>query len=91
MGGSSGGAAAFAMAWHRPDLYRKVLSYSGTYVHQQSPYNPASPRGAWEYADTLIPAAEGKDIRVWIHVSDGDLGAGLAEETLHNWPLANDR
>lgn len=91
MGGSSGAAAAFTMAWHRPDLYSKVLSYSGTYVHQQSPYNPASPRGAWEYAHTLIPAVPRKEIRVWMHVSDGDLGAGLPEETLHNWPLANDR
>jgi Beta-lactamase/Putative esterase len=32
MGCSSGAAAAMAMAWYRPDLYRRVLSYSGTYV-----------------------------------------------------------
>jgi enterochelin esterase family protein len=37
MGGSSGAAAAFTMAWFRPDLYHRVLSYSGTYVNQQSP------------------------------------------------------
>jgi poly(3-hydroxybutyrate) depolymerase len=101
MGGSSGAAAAFTMAWHRPDLYSKVLSYSGTFVHQQSPYDPASPRGAWEYAATMIPASQGdpwnpvnareKNIRVWMHVGDGDLGVGLPESTLHNWPLANDR
>ena len=47
MGGSSGAACAFTMAWFHPELYRKVLSYSGTYVNQQSPLNPASPRGAW--------------------------------------------
>lgn len=35
MGGSSGGCAAFTMAWCRPDLFRKVLTYSGTYVNQQ--------------------------------------------------------
>jgi hypothetical protein len=35
MGGSSGGSAAFTMAWFRPDLFRKVLTYSGTYVNQQ--------------------------------------------------------
>ena len=29
MGGSSGGAAALTMAWFRPDLYRRVLTYSG--------------------------------------------------------------
>ena len=103
MGGSSGAAAAFTMAWHRPDLYSKVLSYSGTFVNQQSPYNPTSPRGAWEYAHSIIPHAdiEGpwspgrapgrENLRVWMHVSDGDLGSGLPEDTLHNWVLANDR
>lgn len=35
VGGSSGGCAAFTMAWYRPDLFRKVLTYSGTYVNQQ--------------------------------------------------------
>ena len=30
MGVSSGAACAFTMAWFRPDLYRRVLSYSGT-------------------------------------------------------------
>ena len=38
MGGSSGGCAAFTMAWYRPDLFRRVLTYSGTYVNQQYPY-----------------------------------------------------
>src|SRR5205085_421535 len=28
MGTSSGGAAALIMAWYRPDLYRRVLTYS---------------------------------------------------------------
>src|SRR5437764_1063568 len=55
MGGSSGGAAAFTMAWFRPDLYHRVLTYSGTYVNQQWPVNPASPHGAWEYHEHLIP------------------------------------
>ena len=57
MGGSSGGAAAFTMAWFRPDLYHRVLTYSGTYVDQQSPMNPESPHGAWEYHENLIPRA----------------------------------
>ena len=55
MGGSSGAACAFTMAWFHPELYRRVLSYSGTYVNQQSPLNPESPRGAWEYHATFIP------------------------------------
>src|SRR5262249_45286432 len=34
-GCSSGAAAAMIMAWYHPDLYRRVLSYSGTFVNQQ--------------------------------------------------------
>ena len=37
MGCSSGASAALSMAWYRPDLYHRVLSYSGTYVNQQWP------------------------------------------------------
>src|SRR5579885_3840839 len=40
MGGSSGGSAAFSMAWYHPELYHRVLTYSGTYVNQQWPANP---------------------------------------------------
>src|SRR5207253_6549513 len=36
MGGSSGGSAAFSMAWFHPELYHRVLTYSGTHVNQQS-------------------------------------------------------
>ncbi|MDO9712685.1 alpha/beta hydrolase [Paracraurococcus lichenis] len=49
MGISSSGAAAFTMAWFRPDLYRRVLAYSPTFVNQQWPHDPALPGGAWEY------------------------------------------
>jgi hypothetical protein len=49
MGGSSGGSCAFSCAWFRPDLFRRVLTYSGTFVNQQSPYNPDTPTGCWEY------------------------------------------
>jgi hypothetical protein len=51
MGISSSGAAAFTMAWFRPDLYHRVLAYSPTLVNQQWPHNPALPGGAWEYHD----------------------------------------
>ena len=30
MGGSSGGACALIMAWYHPELYHRVLAYSGT-------------------------------------------------------------
>ncbi|HEY2682505.1 MAG TPA: alpha/beta hydrolase-fold protein [Steroidobacteraceae bacterium] len=49
MGFSSSGAAAFSMAWFRPDLYRRVLAYSPTMVNQQWPHSPALRGGAWEY------------------------------------------
>src|ERR1041385_2782756 len=35
IGCSSGGAAALTMAWFRPDLFRRVIAYSGTFVDQQ--------------------------------------------------------
>ncbi len=62
MGGSSGGAAAFTMAWFHPELYHRVLTYSGTYVNQQSPPNPESPHGAWEYHEHLIPAKRPRNL-----------------------------
>jgi len=91
MGCSSGAAAAFTMAWFRPDLYRRVLSYSGTYVNQQSPSNPESPHGAWEYHENLIPKSAPKPIRIWLHVSEQDNGFQRDEASLHNWVMANER
>ncbi len=91
MGGSSGGAAAFTMAWFRPDLYHRVLTYSGTYVDQQSPKNDDSPHGAWEYHEHLIPKADAKAIRVWLQVGEKDNGYQRDEASLHNWVMANER
>jgi enterochelin esterase family protein len=91
MGGSSGAACAFTMAWFHPELYRRVLSYSGTFVNQQSPENSESPHGAWEYHEHLIPQTEAKPIRIWMHVGDRDIGWDRDEATLHNWVLANNR
>lgn len=91
MGGSSGGAAAFTMAWFHPELYHRVLTYSGTYVDQQSPKNAQSPHGAWEYHEHLIPQSEKKPIRIWLEVSEKDNGWNRNEASLHNWVLANQR
>lgn len=91
MGCSSGAACAFTMAWFRPDLYRRVLSYSGTYVDQQSPEDPALPDGAWSYHKQLIPESAAKPIRIWLHVSENDNRANDPESTLHNWVMANQR
>jgi enterochelin esterase family protein len=91
MGGSSGAACAFTMAWFRPELYRKVLSYSGTFVNQQSPEDPKLPHGAWEYHEHLIPESERKPIRIWFEVGDTDIGSTRDEASLHNWVMANQR
>ena len=91
MGGSSGAAAALTMAWMRPDLYRRVLSYSGTFVDQARGSNPKYPFGAWEYHSTLIPNSERKPLRIWFHISELDNGATREESTHGNWVLANQR
>jgi enterochelin esterase family protein len=91
MGGSSGGAAAFSMAWFHPNLYHRILSYSGTLVNQQSPFNPASPRGAWEFHETLVPNSRRKPLRIWMEVGENDLRSHDPESTFHNWPFANVR
>jgi enterochelin esterase family protein len=91
MGGSSGAACAFTMAWFHPELYRRVLSYSGTYVAQEFPTNAASPHGAWEYHEHFIPNTEAKPLRIWMQVGENDLGATRDEASLHNWVMANNR
>lgn len=90
MGCSSGAACAFTMAWYRPDLYRRVLSFSGTYVNQQWPYNPETPHGAWGYHERLIPESERKPLRLWLHVGDQDLlNPNCMRDDMHDWVLAN--
>ena len=91
MGGSSGGAAAFTMAWFHPELYGRVLTYSGTYVNQQFPMDPKNPHGAWEYHEHLIKSSPRKPIRIWLEVSEKDNGWDRDEGSLHNWVMANQR
>jgi enterochelin esterase-like enzyme len=87
MGCSSGGSAALAMAWYHNDLYQRVLTYSGTYVNQQWPYNSDTPGGAWEFHRSLIPKSSAKPIRIWLHVSDRDNYS--ESDGMHDWVLAN--
>jgi enterochelin esterase-like enzyme len=90
-GGSSGGTAAFSMAWFHPELYHRVLTYSGTYVNQQSPFNSETPHGAWDYHDHIISQSPVKPLRVWLQVGEEDLHSNDPEQSYHNWPLANQR
>ena len=80
------------MAWYRPDLYRRVLSYSGTFVNQQWPHNPQTPGGAWEFHKSIIPNSPVKPLRIWMHVSDRDLlNPNIMRDEMHDWVLANER
>lgn len=91
MGGSSGGSCALIMAWYHPELYHRVLTYSGTYVNQQWPYNPQSPHGAWEFHEHLIPNSPAKPLRIWMEVGDRDLlNPNVMRDNMHDWVLANE-
>ncbi len=91
-GGSSGGSCALIMAWYHPELYHRVLTYSGTYVNQQWPYNPAAPHGAWEFHEHLIPSNAAKPIRIWMEVGDRDLlNPNVMKDNMHDWVLANEQ
>jgi iron(III)-enterobactin esterase len=88
-GMSSGAAAALTMAWLHPNLYRRVVSYSGTFVALQR--NATAPNGAWDFHQTFIPQSERKPLRIWFHVSENDLGANSPAEQMRNWVIANNR
>jgi hypothetical protein len=91
MGGSSGGSAALIMAWYRPELYRRVLTYSGTFVNQQWPQSADTPHGAWEFHERLIPNSPAKPIRLWMEVGDRDLlNPNVMRDNMHDWVVANE-
>lgn len=96
MGCSSGGAAVLTMGWFRPDLFRRLITYSGTFVDQQdddAPEEKEYPLGAWEYHSSmkLIEKGDKKPLRIFTHVAENDLRANDPEETYHNWVMANQR
>ena len=91
MGGSSGGSAALIMAWYHPELYHRVLTYSGTYVNQQWPQDAKLPHGAWEFHEHLIPNSTVKPIRLWMEVGDRDnYNANVMRDNMHDWVVANE-
>ncbi len=96
MGCSSGGAAALTMGWFRPDLFRRLITYSGTFVDQQdddAPEEAKFPLGAWEYHSgmKLIENSGRKPLRIFTHVSEFDNRHKDPEGTHHNWVMANRR
>jgi enterochelin esterase-like enzyme len=88
-GGSSGGAMALTMAWFRTDRYHRVLSYSGTFVNLRN--SPEAPHGAYEYVENFFLKNPVKPLRIWMHVSENDLGVQTASADMRNWVIANQR
>jgi enterochelin esterase-like enzyme len=102
MGGSSGGAASFSMAWFHPEYFTRVISFSGTFVRQASPEDPMYPHGCWSYHDfdpyneampngVIMKEPTVKPIRVWLQVGTNDLGAGSGPGSYRDFRLANER
>ncbi len=73
-GSSSGGIAAFTVAWNRPDAFRRVLSFIGSYTNL---------RGGNIYA-SLVRKTEPKPIRVFLQDGSRDLNLYSG-----NWWVAN--
>ena len=96
IGCSSGGAAALIMGWSRPDLFRRIIAYSGTFVDQQdddAAEEAKYPLGAWEFHSgmKLIENSEQKPLRIFTHCSENDNGAKASEDGHHNWVMAGQR
>lgn len=73
-GGSSGGICSFTVAWERPDKFRKVLSWVGSFVDL---------KGGHVYP-SLVRVTEKKPIRVYLLDGENDI-----DNRFGNWPLAN--
>jgi enterochelin esterase-like enzyme len=96
LGCSSGGAAALTMGWFRPEWFRRIITYSGTFIENQDediPEKAKFPGGAWEYHSgmKLIANSPKKPLRVFTHVSENDLRANSPEESHVNWVIAGRR
>ena len=79
MGGSSGGSCAFVMGWFHPELYRRLLTISGTFRPNRP--TPQYPTGAAVFYEQLIPNSPAKPLRVFLEAGDADLPG---------WQQAND-
>ncbi len=76
-GGSTGGIAAFTLAWERPDLFRRVFSAIGTFVGM---------RGGDRYS-VLVRKTEPKPIRVFQQDGENDQWMGGPE--VGDWWMNN--
>jgi len=86
-GGSSGGIAAFSMAWFHPELYHRVVAFSGTFVNLQ--HSDEIPHGGWQYHESLIANSPVKPLRIWLEMGENDNGHDTASSAFRNWTIAN--
>ena len=85
-GASSGAIAAFTVAWHRPNDFRKVLSIVGSFVN-------LGDRGGDTYAD-IVRRSEKKPLRVFLQDGRNDnrgTGRGGGYDARRDWFLQNVR
>ncbi len=80
-GSSSGAICAFTVAWQRPDKFRKVLSFIGSYVNLAK--GKTGIEGGHNYP-VMIRAQDKKPIRIFLQDGENDL-----DNPFGNWPLAN--
>jgi enterochelin esterase family protein len=78
---SSGGICAWTVAWERPDEFRKVLSWVGSFTNIAS--GKTRRDGGHNY-EALIRKTAKKPIRVFLQDGANDL-----DNNNGNWPLAN--
>ena len=78
---SSGGICAWTVAWERPDEFRKVLSWVGSFTNIAS--GKTRREGGHNY-EALIRKTPKKPIRVFLQDGANDL-----DNANGNWPLAN--
>ncbi len=83
-GTSSGAIAAFTVAWHRPDMFRKVFSGLGSYVSIGfRPYETPIKLGGQDYP-ALIRREEIRPMRIFFQDGSNDLSNEWGD-----WFLAN--
>jgi enterochelin esterase family protein len=86
MGSSSGGCAAFAVAWFRPNDFRKVITFVGSYTDI---------RGEYIYPE-LVAQSEKKPLRIFLQDGRNDIrgmggpGGGAYDEK-RDWFYQNVR
>jgi len=74
IGISSGGICAFNAAWHRPDVFGKVVSHCGSFVNI---------RGADRYPQ-IVRESPKKNIKVFLQSGEKDVAISIG-----SWPFKN--